>query len=124
MNKREFLKTSGAFVAASMLPRFAAADASGGGQAAGTTRTNWAGNYTYHAQHLLEPKSVAEVQEAVLACKQIRALGSRHSFNGIADSVQNQISLKGLDAMSLDKAKKLIRKTSVEHDGLFRRLAK
>jgi len=27
-------------------------------------------------------------------------------------------------AMSLDKAKKLIRKTSVEHDGLFRRLAK
>jgi hypothetical protein len=27
-------------------------------------------------------------------------------------------------AMSLDKAKKLIRKTSVEHEGLFRRLAK
>jgi len=27
-------------------------------------------------------------------------------------------------AMSLDKAKKLIRKTSIEHDGLFRRLAK
>jgi hypothetical protein len=27
-------------------------------------------------------------------------------------------------AMSLEKAKKLIRKTSAEHDGLFRRLAK
>jgi hypothetical protein len=26
--------------------------------------------------------------------------------------------------MSLEKAKKLIRKTSVEHEGLFRRLAK
>ncbi len=26
--------------------------------------------------------------------------------------------------MSLEKAKKLIRKTSAEHDGLFRRLAK
>ena len=27
-------------------------------------------------------------------------------------------------AMSLEKAKKLIRKTSAEHEGLFRRLAK
>jgi xylitol oxidase len=105
MNKREFLKTSGAFVAAGMLPRFASAEVMGGGvaQTAGVPRTNWAGNFTYHTDNLLQPKTVADVRQAVLACKQVRALGSRHSFNGIADSTQNQISLKGLDAMTLDE---------------------
>jgi xylitol oxidase len=43
------------------------------------------------------------VQEVVKSCAKLRALGSRHSFNGIADSSANQISLMHLDQMTLDR---------------------
>ena len=36
------------------------------------------------------------------SCSKLKALGARHSFNGIADSTENQISLKQLDQMALD----------------------
>jgi xylitol oxidase len=97
MNKRDFLKTTGAFVASSLLARIGAA------QAAAGQRTNWAGNYTFHTENLLQPKTVEEVQKTVASCSKLKALGSRHSFNGIADSTQNQISLKQLDTMKVDK---------------------
>jgi xylitol oxidase len=97
MNKRDFLKTTGAFLASSLLPRI------GSAQATAQRRTNWAGNYTFHTDNLLQPKTIEEVQKAVVSCNKLRALGSRHSFNGIADSTQNQISLKALDTMKVDK---------------------
>jgi alditol oxidase len=97
MNKRDFLKTTGAFLASSVLPRISSA------QAATEHRTNWAGNYTFHTDNLLQPKTVEDVQKAVVSCHKLKALGSRHSFNGIADSTQNQISLKQLDTMKIDK---------------------
>jgi xylitol oxidase len=49
-------------------------------------QTNWAGNYRYRAGRLHVPKTVAEVQELVKSCRHLRALGTRHSFNGIADT--------------------------------------
>ncbi len=96
MNKRQFLKTSGALVASSLLSRVVT------GQQPPAPRTNWAGNYQYSTDRLLLPKSVEEVQKAVKSCNKVRALGARHSFNGIADSKDNQISVKLLDQMSLD----------------------
>ena len=60
-------------------------------------RTNWAGNLAYATDKLLLPKSVEEVQKMVRGVTKLRALGTRHSFNRIADSVDNQISLQGLD---------------------------
>ena len=97
MNKREFLKTTGAFLASSFVGDLAFAQGA-------EPRTNWAGNYTFHAKELLEPRSVEEVQHAVASHAKLRALGSRHSFNGIADSYEAQISLKALDTMTVDKA--------------------
>jgi len=64
---------------------------------------NWAGNYQYRASQLHRPKSVAEVQEVVKNSSHLRALGTRHSFNGIADSAGDQVSLENLDRMSLDR---------------------
>jgi len=64
---------------------------------------NWAGNYQYRASQLHRPQSVAEVQEVVKNSNHLRALGTRHSFNGIADSAGDQISLENLDRMSLDQ---------------------
>ncbi len=60
-------------------------------------RKNWAGNYTYKAGAVYEPDSVEEVQHLVKTLKYQKALGSRHCFNDIADSPQNQISTKKLN---------------------------
>ncbi len=104
MNKREFLKTTGAMVAGTMLRRVA-----GGEQAAGqiaspaAVRTNWAGNLTYGTNNLQTPATVDEVRAAVKAASGLRALGARHSFSAIADSTHEQISLERLTEMTLDE---------------------
>ncbi|MGY1603582.1 D-arabinono-1,4-lactone oxidase [Geodermatophilus sp. SYSU D00815] len=59
--------------------------------------TNWAGNHTYAAERLHEPATLEQLQELVAAAPRIRVLGSRHSFNDIADSAE-LLSLDGLPA--------------------------
>lgn len=97
MNKRDFLKSSGALVAGTLLSRIAP------GQQQAAPRENWAGNLTYSTDHLLTPASIDEVRQAVKTCAKLRALGTRHSFNAIADSTQNQISLRQLDSIDIDE---------------------
>lgn len=60
-------------------------------------RENWAGNYTYRAAALHRPETVEQVQEIVRRSKDVRALGTRHSFNDIADTTGELISLEHLD---------------------------
>jgi len=60
------------------------------------TTANWAGNYTYRAGTIHRPTSVEDVQELVAAADHIKALGSRHSFNDVADSSGDQISLEAM----------------------------
>jgi alditol oxidase len=97
MDKREFLKTSGTIVAGSMLSRLSH------GQQQPAPRENWAGNITYSTDRVYSPASIAEVQDVVKRCDRLRALGSRHSFNTIADSTANQISLQHLDQIEIDE---------------------
>lgn len=71
---------------------------------------NWAGNYTYHAVNWHKPASVEEIQKLVKQLDKIRVVGSRHSFNGIADSDKNIVSLEKLNKVkSLDLEKKTVR---------------
>ncbi len=75
----------------------------------GSKRKNWAGNYTFKAKNLYEPSTVAEIQDLVKRLDQIKALGSKHCFNDIADSSKNQISTKQLNkVLGLDKDKKTL----------------
>jgi xylitol oxidase len=60
------------------------------------TRTNWAGNISYSASDLLQPSSLDGVRRAVTSAPQVTALGSRHSFNRVADTDGVQISLADL----------------------------
>jgi len=60
-------------------------------------RSNWAGNYTYRAARLHEPATIAEIRELVTRTHKLRALGSRHSFNEIADTTQDLVSLQKLE---------------------------
>ena len=59
-------------------------------------RTNWSGNVTYAASRLAEPTTVADVQQLVASTPRLTALGSRHSFNTIADTDAVQVTLTGL----------------------------
>ena len=98
MDKRDFLKGSAATAAALMLglnEDKAFADNS-------VPRTNWSGNYHYSTNRVLQPASVAETQDAVRSVAGVRALGTRHSFNGIADSQIAQISTLKLKDVTLD----------------------
>lgn len=66
-------------------------------------RKNWAGNYEYSARNLFEPKTVEEVQKFLLTVEKVRVLGTRHSFNSIADSPEHQISLHHFDTIELNE---------------------
>ena len=101
MNKRDFLKSSGAIVAGSMIPRFAAAEQHPNQQHT-AARENWAGNITYSTGNVHTAANTDEVRDVVKRCNKLRALGSRHSFNRIADSTQNQISLSALNQIEID----------------------
>jgi xylitol oxidase len=106
MNKREFLKNTGALVAGSLLPKLSPAES----QAETTTgpRTNWAGNLTYSTDHLDLPTNVEEIRRCIGAHTHLKALGARHSFNSIADSTEDQVSLKHFDQIELNAAAKTV----------------
>lgn len=57
---------------------------------------NWAGNIAYSTQHLHRPTSIEELQELVATTPSLRPLGSRHSFNRIADTTGALVSVAGL----------------------------
>lgn len=59
-----------------------------------TSRANWAGNLEYRAARLLRPTTLEEVRDAVTAGGPVRALGSRHCFNDIADTTGTHLSLE------------------------------
>jgi alditol oxidase len=59
-------------------------------------RTNWAGNVTFGAQCLREPASLAELQQLVAGADRVRALGTGHSFNRLADTPGDLVSVAGL----------------------------
>ena len=61
------------------------------------TLTNWAGNYQYRAARLHRPETVDAVRELVARTPKIKVLGTRHSFNGVADTTGDLVSLERLD---------------------------
>ncbi len=87
MNRSRFLETSAALLAGGLLSPLLGCE--------GTTRPvrrNWAGNYPYKAPHLLQPKTVAELQTLLKKAGKHKALGTGYSYNDVADNVENQIS--------------------------------
>ncbi|MBX9457716.1 MAG: FAD-binding protein [Rhizobium sp.] len=64
----------------------------------GMPQTNWAKSYGYHFRDCTVPSSLDEVRSVVAGSARIKALGSRHSFNPIADGEKALI----LDSLPLD----------------------
>jgi xylitol oxidase len=70
---------------------------------------NWAGNYTYRATKLHHPTNVEHLQELVLRCSKLKALGTRHSFNDIADTSKDLVSLEHLNkVLTLDRGRRTV----------------
>lgn len=61
-----------------------------------TPLTNWAGNVRFTASELHRPTSIPELQRIVAHADRVRALGTGHSFNEIADTTGELVSLSGL----------------------------
>jgi xylitol oxidase len=102
MDKREFLKTSGALLANALFSGLTTA------QTTADSRANWAGNYTYSTKNLDLANTIEDVQHSIRSHSHLKALGARHSFNGIADSTEDQISLKHFDQIELDTKAKTV----------------
>ena len=73
-------------------------------------RTNWAGNIAFAAPDFYHPASVGELRTVVARARQLRVLGTGHSFNDLADSPGAQVSLAGLPPeVEIDSAASLVR---------------
>jgi xylitol oxidase len=101
VKKRAFLKTSSVIAGGALLSRVVSCAP----KEKKEHLKNWAGNLEYSTENVHYPKSVDEVQQVVKKCDNLTALGSRHSFNKIADNTNNQVSLNNLNkVVTLDTA--------------------
>lgn len=95
MNKRMFLKLSAAILGGSPTARLLGGDGDEPQGAGGFA--NWAGNYRYATQDLRRLDSVEQVRAFVREHDALKVLGTRHCFNGIADSRHALVSLRSMD---------------------------
>jgi xylitol oxidase len=64
---------------------------------------NWAGNITFRAARRHRPSTIDELRRVIAESERIRAIGTAHSFNRIADSTGDLVSVSGLrPSISID----------------------
>jgi len=104
MNKRTFLKTASVLAGGVIISDMISCN-SAQQQATHEQLSNWAGNLAYSTDNVYYPKTIEEVQEVIKKLDKLRALGSRHAFNTIADSKNNLVCLKDMNkVISLDRS--------------------
>jgi xylitol oxidase len=99
MDKRSFLKLSSAMLAGAALSPLSACNTTKEKSTEAIVTKNWAGNITYSTRNILEPRSVDEAREIIKKSSKLRALGTRHCFNTIADSDHTLLSTRRLNAI-------------------------
>ncbi|WP_069466999.1 FAD-binding protein, partial [Actinacidiphila rubida] len=73
-------------------------------------RTNWAGNLTFSARRVHRPATLEELRRIVAGADRVKALGSGHSFNDVADTDGDLVDVRGLPAgIDLDSAAGTVR---------------
>ena len=71
---------------------------------------NWASNLTYRAAQVVAPRSLDELAEVVRTADRVKALGSRHCFNTIADTEGVHVLTNELPAeVSIDPERRVVR---------------
>ncbi|WP_298885840.1 FAD-binding protein [uncultured Serinicoccus sp.] len=70
----------------------------------------WAGNLDYSAGELVEPTSIGQLAEVMAGARRVRVLGSRHSFNRVADTTGTLVGLRRLPAeLEVDGERRVVR---------------
>ena len=71
--------------------------------------TNWAGNVGYGAARVHRPSTVDALRSVVAGARRVRALGTGHSFNRVADTTGDLVSTAGLPTiMDLDTGRGVV----------------
>ncbi len=71
---------------------------------------NWSGNIEYRPADLARPESISELQKVVAGASKVRAYGSGHSFNTLADTDGTLIAFSEFDKnIEIDSSKMLVR---------------
>ncbi|MFK4034228.1 FAD-binding protein [Nonomuraea wenchangensis] len=74
------------------------------------TLSNWAGNTAFRASDVHHPSSLDELRRLVAGSARVRALGSGHSFNDVADTTGDLVVLDRMpDAAEIDSAAARVR---------------
>src|ERR1700678_1523821 len=102
MNKRTFMKLlTGAMAGTSATRAFA--------WAAAEKLKNWAGNIEYGTERLYPANSLQKVRDYVKNENKLKVLGTRHSFNRIADSKDCFLSLQPMnEVVTIDSAARTV----------------
>ena len=58
--------------------------------------SNWSGSYQFTAREVIAARTIGEVQKAVKHGSKVRAIGTRHSFNDLADNGATLIDVTGM----------------------------
>lgn len=97
-HKRRFIQRCAAILGASAAARFFPA----GAQAAGEddVLTNWAGNYRYSTARLTKARTLEEIRTFARQQPSFKVLGTRHCFNGIADSKTQLLSMRDMNQVA------------------------
>ncbi|KAA9089753.1 FAD-binding protein [Microbacterium radiodurans] len=61
------------------------------------TERTWAGTHTFAAAEVLRPTTIDEARRLVSRHRRIRSVGTRHSFNDLADTAGALLDLTGVD---------------------------
>jgi xylitol oxidase len=76
-------------------------------------RHNWSSNVNFQEQEYLEPTNLDDLQDIVASQKFVRARGSAHSFNSIADSNNTIVSLEKMpQTIEIDEVKQNVKVSS------------
>ena len=71
---------------------------------------NWSGNIEYRPAEIARPESISELQKVVADSRKVRAYGSGHSFNTLADTDGTLIAFSEFDKnIEIDSSKMLVR---------------
>jgi alditol oxidase len=102
MNKRNFLKLASAMMASPIAARLLKAMPE-------DKLKNWSGNFEFSTDRVTPANSVDQVREFVKKEPKLKALGTRHCFNRIADSHDSLLSMRSLDeSVSVDTAQRTV----------------
>ena len=98
MNRKNFLSQIGTTLAAAALtPNLISCERKQGQIIRGLK--NWAKNYTYQAEEVRYPQDIINLSKLLKSRSKVKALGTQHCFNDIADTSGMQLSTKNLNSI-------------------------